>query len=280
MEKLKFIIIVSLLPFCLYGQDFSTSFVFKDSRGKTDTLIVGYSPNATDSLDTSLGEMNILDSKIDTTFFVYASDIIALDKGKLHKPQYKTKKQILNPKLNPKPACIDIICNTFPLTIKWDRNLFGDTSRSKSFIIATPPGGWFDVGESPHFLNVTDSIIYTSDDFSQLAMYYLDSIHAKPVKVWKLYIGFANQKNGLGVQSINSNFLKIYPNPCSDFLKIKYAKEEIVFFQLHNTIGEILSSGYLNGEEQTIDTHELSCGIYFLKITINKNIYNFKFFKK
>jgi len=73
----RILIFLVLLPVCLYSQDFSTNFIFKNSKGISDTIVVGYNPNATDSLDVSLGEKDIPDAQIDTNFFVYASDVIA-----------------------------------------------------------------------------------------------------------------------------------------------------------------------------------------------------------
>lgn len=189
------LILLSVIPFILFGQDFSSNFIFKNTTGKTDTIIVGYSSIATDSLDIALGEINIPDGEIDTNFSVYASNVIAHENGKFLNPEYRTKKQLLNVKLNALPICIDVICKDFPLTIKWDKLQFQDTSRSQSFIIPGPPGGWFDVGVGPLFLRTVDSVVFSQQDMENWANYYTDSIHAKEVKVWKLYIGFANAKN-------------------------------------------------------------------------------------
>ena len=66
----RLLIFLILIPGSLYSQEFSTNFVFITADGKTDTIVVGYNPNATDSLDISLGEKNIPDTQIDTNFFV------------------------------------------------------------------------------------------------------------------------------------------------------------------------------------------------------------------
>lgn len=93
-------ILLTTFPFLLFSQDFSSNFIFKNATGKTDTIILGYSSIATDSMDIALGEINIPDGEIDTNFSVYASNVIAHENGKFLKPEYRTKKQLLNVKLN------------------------------------------------------------------------------------------------------------------------------------------------------------------------------------
>jgi len=277
MKKLLFLFV--LFPVYLYSQDFSTNFVFKNAIGKTDTLVVGYSTNATDSLDVSIGEKNIPDAQIDTNFFVYASNVIAFENGKFLKPKYRTKKQLLNAKFNVLPVCIDVICKDFPLTIKWDKLLFLDTSRSQSFIIPGPPGGWFDVGVGPLRLNTDDGVVYSQYDMTDWANYYIDSIHAKEVKVWKLYIGIANSKNNVSIKNIENISNNVFPNPCHNSLSILFTNEKNVFIQLSNLTGKTLFSEYFKGTSTNIDMSDLQKGIYFLKVSENYNNYVYKILK-
>jgi len=275
----RLLIFLILLPVSLYSQEFSTNFIFKNGKGISDTIVVGYSPNATDSLDVSMGEKNIPDSQIDTNFFVYASDVIAFENGKFLKPKYRTKKQLLSTKSNTLPVCIDIICKDFPLTIKWDKLQFQDTSRSQSFIIPGPPGGWFDVGVGPLRLITKDSVVYSQQYISEWAHNYADSIHAKEVKVWKLYIGFANSKNNTGINTLENEKYKVFPNPCQNSLTILFANEKNVFFQLTDLAGKTLYSEHFKGTSTNIDMTDLQKGIYFLKVSENYNNYVYKILK-
>jgi hypothetical protein len=78
----------------------------------------------------------------------------------------------------------------------------------------------------------------------------------------------------------NSNFSKkdtftIFPNPTSNFLKIKLSGNIRYSLKIFNILGEELieSSNYRN--MQTIDISNLNNGIYILKI----NSSEYKFFK-
>jgi hypothetical protein len=227
-----------------------------------------------------LGEKDLFDAQIDTNFFVYVSDVIAFENGKFLKPKYKTKKQLLNSKLNALPVCIDIICKEFPLTIKWDKLQFQDTSRSQSFIISIPPGGWFDVGMGPLRLITSDSVVYSQQYMNEWVNYYTDSIHAKDVKVWKLYIGFANSKDNTGFEIIENTSHKVFPNPCQNSLTIQFANEKTVNLQLSNITGKLLFSEHFKGTSTSIDMSDLQKGIYLLKIIENTNYYVYKIIKK
>lgn len=58
--------------------------------------------------------------------------------------------------------------------------------------------------------------------------------------------------------------LVVYPNPSSTKISIKYvtAKHEAVYKQLYNSIGQLI----LSTKENEIDVHNLSRGIYYLKV--------------
>lgn len=264
-----------------HSQEFSTNFIFKDAVGHTDTLILGYSLSATDSLDTIIGEKNLTESQIDTNFFVYASDVRVYRDSDFLKPGFRTKKQIVHLN-NPdylRYACIDVICKNFPLTIKWNKQEFQDTSRSKSFVIITPPGGWFDVGESPHLLSKTDSFAYTLERLRDYGRFYIDFIHSKPLKIWKLYIGFANYKNGLSIYNCTASLIKVYPNPCKNLFIVQFDNAKEVIFQLFDASGKLYFNEQFIGTIEHINISNLPDNLYYLKVISANGPFYYKILK-
>lgn len=59
--KMKYflVMVISISNLTLYSQDFSTKFYFKDGEGRIDSVLIGYTENATDSLNNSLGEIKL-----------------------------------------------------------------------------------------------------------------------------------------------------------------------------------------------------------------------------
>ena len=67
----------------------------------------------------------------------------------------------------------------------------------------------------------------------------------------------------------NKNKLLLYPNPCFEQLTIEYKNTAPVIpqdYQVYNVLGQMVLSGKLINDKHTIDTGNLSEGIYFLRI--------------
>ena len=67
----------------------------------------------------------------------------------------------------------------------------------------------------------------------------------------------------------NKNKFQLYPNPCFEQLTIEYKNTAPAIpqdYQVYNVLGQIVLSGKLINNEHTIDTRNLSEGIYFLRI--------------
>lgn len=287
MKTKYFFILLALSIFSVsFSQDFSTKLYFKDGIGKVDSIKVGFSTNATDTLNNILGENKLLDSQIDTTFFVGISDVL-INANTSETAKFRTKTKYVNTN---RPEYlrfinIDLICKNYPLTISWDKKLFQDSNRSKSFIIASHPGGWFDVGEQPHWLSTSDSVKYYStnlyNDYSknylyEVGNYYVDSIHSKPIKIWRLYVDFASSGFYLAINEIDKSKDVIFPNPCKNTLNIKSDQGNAALIQILDLTGKLLYSESYIGFTKSIDVSGLSKGIYLLKMIYNEKINTFK----
>lgn len=73
--------------------------------------------------------------------------------------------------------------------------------------------------------------------------------------------------------------LKIYPNPCNDFVTID-TKEIGSTSALYNSIGQLIETFKLNFETNLLNVSNLENGIYFLNIEMNGNILRKKIIKQ
>src|SRR6187431_2411577 len=74
--KLKPYFLISILAWFghdLFGQHFELPIYFEDSAGHKDTIVLGYDSLATYAIDTSFGEINIIDSAYADTMEVRAA---------------------------------------------------------------------------------------------------------------------------------------------------------------------------------------------------------------
>ncbi|MFN8339478.1 MAG: zinc-dependent metalloprotease [Saprospiraceae bacterium] len=80
------------------------------------------------------------------------------------------------------------------------------------------------------------------------------------------------------IASIETNALKLYPNPVNDILQIE-SSEDIIKINLYNMSGQlVLSRG--KGFGHSIDMHDLNSGMYIVRIETEENSYSERIFKK
>lgn len=87
----------------------------------------------------------------------------------------------------------------------------------------------------------------------------------------------------VNTNSIKKQFnFKLFPNPTNDLLTIDFQDfnlEKIAKIDIINTLGQIQKTVFIDNNLSQIDVANLPKGIYFLKITINENIWVGEFFK-
>jgi len=79
----------------------------------------------------------------------------------------------------------------------------------------------------------------------------------------------ANVVDTLGIDSVEDNYLKIYPIPTLNFLRVKQ-NTIIKNVQLYNIIGQIIYKTITNNKEIRINTSELKSGVYLVRISGGK----------
>jgi hypothetical protein len=252
---------------CIYfnshSQQFSFDIYFTDAIGNKDTITFGYDSLATDSIDISFGEIDLIGIPFDTTLDVRISNY-------LYNPAtYQTKKQIVHancPYTN--LQTIEIFTNHWPVTAQWDSTLFSDSCRTGSLFTSIHPGGWWDTG-SPSDLwrqvcNSSDSVTFTSNNAGIPTYSYLNTNGDTISLFWQIFGDEGILSTSITEQDIQE-IINIFPNPVSDKLNIA----------AHDRFGKITSVEIsdLTGKRFAIykgtdcNVAHLSSGIYFITVT-------------
>lgn len=76
---------------------------------------------------------------------------------------------------------------------------------------------------------------------------------------------------------ITNSFINLYPNPCSDYLKIDISNESYDFeVTIYNNVGEIITTFRNNNY---LDTSNLSSGVYYIWVNFNNKSIKSRFIK-
>ncbi|MFM6935958.1 MAG: T9SS type A sorting domain-containing protein [Flavobacteriales bacterium] len=251
-----------------FSQTFLFQMYFEDATGQKDTLTFGYDAAATDSIDASFQEMNIISqpwsNQFEARIAVFAQNFCIGGEFATDPIAGLLKKQIK------KEDCIDQIVSVsyvqlknavYPISITWDSTLFNDPCRSNSIITDWHPGGWFDViiGNNPQYptlLKDLDSASFThtethhingNQDTTDVLFVALGNIH-------QVFVGLDEPTNNMN----------IYPNPTTGVIHLDLnGNQHLQSLTLVNLNGQRFET---NVTSDQIDISGLSAGIYFLEV--------------
>ena len=267
MKKLIFILIclVSKLSF---SQTFSFEMYFEDATGQKDTLTFGYDATATDSIDASFQEVNIISqswsNQFEARICVFQTPYFSGEEFDTASVVGHLKKQIK------KEDCLDqslyvslIQLNNavYPISISWDHSLFTDQCRSNSIITDWHPGGWFDaiIGNNPEYptiLKDLDSAFYT-----HTSTHHIDN-NQDTTDVLFFALGNINQVF-VELKELEED-MSIYPNPTTGLINLNLnGNQQIQTVNLFDVHGQHFNTSVISNE---IDLSEFSSGIYFMEV--------------
>lgn len=273
MMKLYFLLI-SICPLVLFAQEeFSFELYFEDALGNKDTLILGYDPNATDSIDTAFGEVNILNQPWDNVFEVRTGE--AKPNWSSSSSAYESKKQVID------KTCIfdfDIFINmvavNYPVVIRWDTTLFVNDSCRLASILSGVNYPQTDVFEAPSIYlsnryrtlgDNADSLIIDPSQWNQS----LNTYNNGSVDLSVLWLSFANPEEVSASikESSSTGYFHLFPNPGSGIINIDFIRRDkegilIKVFDLSGSL--ILTKPLIYSNE--LDLSHLENGTYILTI--------------
>lgn len=255
-----------------FGQTFSFELYFEDALGQKDTLVFGYDLNATDSIDVSFQETNIISQPWSNQFearisvLEYPNDF-GWDEYNSLTEVGQLKKQIKKEDCLGQSLYISLIQMNnpvYPVSITWDNSLFADQCKINSVITDWHPSGWFDAfvgGVTPH-----EPIELRTQNSATFEYTAIHNINSNLDTLDVLYFALGNN-NQVFVKSLvlDKIGLSVYPNPSSNGI-----------FHIEFNNGQQLKSVVLNDikgqsfeipfASNNIDISQLTNGIYFLSV--------------
>jgi hypothetical protein len=279
MKKILFIIATFCLLTTAHGQQFSFQMFFTDAVGNKDTITLGYDSSATDSIDTSFGEVNIISVPLKTSLDVRITNEW-VNQNFFNRPAtHHLKKQIFfNPCLSyyySHIQTIDILSRHWPVTATWDNTVFNDKCRNGSVFTSIDPACWWDVGCGYSNLDVQILAANKSATFSpnkepNSGDYYGYIIDRDTISSFWLAISDLSLLHLSIDEKLNpENKIKVFPNPASEIITIQVPIQfgAIKRIEIFSALGQLVKT-----TEDAIDINiaQLAKGVYFVGVANEK----------
>lgn len=261
---------------------------FEDSAGSRDTIEIGFDDLATDSIDASFGEVNIIGNATNPGLDVRISDEWdrRVNQGQAA-GSFHCKKQILEKDcpgfVSPDymMVALDIKTDNWPVTASWDNTIFqnaiqdtmGDCYR-QAFITAAAPYSWWGVPAMISNLPVVE--LGGSSDYSFTANFNGSNLDLNfnyenaygdtasyfwlTLNEWSFYLVNSTEPE------LKEDVL-FYPHPVNagGRAKIEAPNGTIQQVDVFDVLGNKMTAPYGNGY---LDLSNVSSGLYFLKGTL------------
>ena len=267
MKKWIFILICLVSTFS-FSQTFSFEMYFEDATGQKDTITFGYDATATDSIDASFQETNIItqpwSNQFEARICVFETPYFSGEEFDTASVVGHLKKQINTEDCLDQSLYVSVIqLNNvvYPVTISWDHSLFTDQCRSNSIITDWHPGGWFDaiIGNNPQYptiLKDLDTAFYT-----HTSTHHIDN-NQDTTDVLFFALGNINQVF-VGLKELEED-MSIYPNPTTGMINLNLnGNQHIQSVNLIDAHGHRFNTPVISNG---IDLSEFSSGIYFMEV--------------
>jgi hypothetical protein len=275
MKKKYILFCILMLSQIAWGQEFSFQMNFQDSAGNKDSLTLGYDVTATDSIDASFGETNIISTPLSAGLDVRVTN--EWFKRNLSSPTtgtFHTKKQMVDKDFFPF-INIDIFTNHWPVTASWDNLQFNNNVRNGSIFTSINPGGWWDTGSPSNLYKVdfksTNQVTFTSNisvfnGFFNDNYAYINGSNDTISVFWLAFGDSTSFPTGIN-KTMNLEDIKIYPNPVTNYLNIQSTEPNLKIAQI-----QLFD---LSGKEQQIELTDdpvnlegIPEGMYFIRLTL------------
>lgn len=280
------VFLIQLIAIEVYSQEFSFPLYFEDATGNRDTLILGYDPNATDSIDPEFGEINIVDQPWKDQLDVRTGEVKYYGDWENVAPLYESKIQIVEKMCNFEQK-INIVawCNHFPLIIKWDTSLFKNNNCVTGSLLNTWQYFEWDVVYGKTAFLSPDFFAFQSDSLiiDSIAEGITPSVYTDGEKtIIMLWFSFADTATlpPVGVDELTDqeSFI-IYPNPVRTSTTVSFGINQIHTFNnrlmVFDLYGKEISSFEFHNNFFTIKS-PADKGVYIVKMFVNNKYYTVK----
>jgi hypothetical protein len=264
-KSLLVLILFFQVSFCKAQFSFQMNFI--DGAGNLDSVILGFDINASDTIDPSFGEVNIISNPINPGLDVRTSNTWWKQNSLSYADQlpFQTKVQIS------KDSCgasffpiieLDIVTDHYPVIAYWNHNLFNTTCLNGSVFTSVHPGGWWDTGGNTIMLRDVGDSSFPKSQYT---------IINGPDTAAVYWVAFSDSTiffTGIDDLIENDNSVTVFPNPTSGQLTVNISETfgQLKYIEIYNSVGQkVLSSLQIN-----LDLISLSNGVYFIKVINSK----------
>lgn len=90
------------------------------------------------------------------------------------------------------------------------------------------------------------------------------------------YVSAIYKEIGSGIDDIGvtESSLRIYPNPSNGFFHLEIRdNNRLTNYEIFNTVGRLMQTGYIDGPTTSLDLHDYSKGTYIIKLTTEATVY-------
>lgn len=113
--------------------------------------------------------------------------------------------------------------------------------------------------------------VYNFVDLPQAAINYFKFLNDNQITSMTVYEIMQDECTvSIGSDNHLQNSIEVFPNPCHDFVSIKYSGQNNVRYELYDLTGVLLMADDLANSDSEIDLSELNEGLYFLHVYDSK----------
>lgn len=281
MKRIFFLLPLLMLLKTGSAQEFVFSMYFEDAAGNRDTLVLGYDINATDSIDDTFGEINIISQAWDEDFDVRVTNSHYSVNPGPH-TMYHTKKQII------KNSCgfdysvlpvltIDIKSNNWPVVATWDSTLFIENCLDFSDYASYPFWEGWDVLRPNDFdiqLKSQSEVSATNEEYPYSNLTYYLNEDNDTIRVF--YMGLDDEQITVNIENEKPDEYNFDVYNDKELLSVRTDNVLINNVEIFDISGKLLKCE----KGKIIDISDLPEGIYLCRILFDSNkIKTIKFVK-
>ena len=281
--KLVLTFILFLIFQMVYCQEFKSTIWLMDTNGKVDSVIIGYDPFASESIDEIFGarditnqpwgEFEIRASQIDVTEIISGEDLTN-PKPIIELSRYQTKTEII-----PK-NCLSLIevsnqagyipfitlfiaSDSYPIKIKWNQIDFQTDCLSKSVVSDWPISTWWDIPCCPN-LEIGETLLGSINEITINNHLGMQVVNENLDTLIMLNIALQDALGTNTKDLVDESDSNLYPNPSNG---VFYIPQNANIIGITNSAGRQVA--YQNeGQKVSIENE----GIFFVQLKIEGKI--------
>ncbi|MCC8146649.1 MAG: T9SS type A sorting domain-containing protein [Bacteroidales bacterium] len=283
MKKTITFLIITALCMPVFAQQFSFQLYFESAQGEKDTLVLGYDPLATQSIDETFGEVDYKTPRSPDKFqaFIIHRFYYSTNWGE----EFYLKKQIVPvTEGHMESHAIPIILpyESLPVKVNWEKSLFDYPERDHSLITDWAVDLWFDSGYCTfkEYLKDSDTLIIGEPYEGMSKIEHTFSDEEGSITFRTFYVAFGKEENdGVSIHHPSADLaITTYPNPVQDVFFINNSSgKQIKQTRLFSYEGKKVKT--VDGNIDSVDCSELPSGIYILQIETTDGIQYHKLIK-